>query len=129
MKSDLRDALEIQHPNNLSEVCHTLAAEKGFWNDFRPVVAGLTEKEYLRIIAHLQKTYMLPVKLMLVASELGEAMEAQREGDTEHVAEEIADIFIRLYDLCGGMGIDIEKEVREKFLVNVGRPEKHGKRY
>ncbi len=129
MKSDLREALEIQHPNDLAEVCHTLAAEKGFWDDFKPVPEGLIEEEYLKIITHLQKTYMLPVKLMLINSELGEAMEAQRQGDDEHVAEEIIDVFIRLYDLSGALGIDVEEELRVKFLKNIRRPPKHGKRY
>lgn len=46
---------------------------------------------------------------MLVVSELGEAIEAHRHGDREGFEEEIADTFIRLADLCGGLGIDIER--------------------
>ncbi len=129
MKSDLREALENQHPNDLAVVCHSMAVGKGFWDDFRPVPKGLTEDEYLAIIEHFQKTYMLPVKLMLIDSELGEAMEAQREGDEEHVAEEIIDVFIRLYDLAGAMNIDVEQVLQQKVLVNARRPPKHGKKY
>jgi hypothetical protein len=131
MKSDPRESLENQTPNDLAIACHAVANQKGFWDDFKPL-KGLSagdEDVLLKFVEHLQETYMLPVKLMLVVTELGEAVEAHREGDTEHLGEEMADVFIRLYDLCGAMGLDIEEEVRRKFLVNMGRPTLHGKGY
>ncbi len=67
-------------------------------------------------------------KLMLVVTEVSEAAEAVREDDREKFAEEIADTFIRLLDICGSMGIDIEAEIERKMEVNRGRPYRHGKK-
>ena len=65
--------------------------------------------------------------LMLIVTELAEAMEAHRIRDDENFREEIADSFIRLLDLCGGLGIDIEEEIHKKSRKNKNRPYKHGK--
>lgn len=86
--------------------------------------------------------------LMLVVSELSEALEADRagrhapnpavmSGDSEDFAtrvkdtfeDEIADAIIRLLDLCGYFGIDIDWHVRAKMEYNRERPIRHGKRY
>ena len=67
-------------------------------------------------------------KLMLVVSELGEAAEAVRKNDLPNFKEEIADTFIRLLDICGAMGIDIEKEIESKMEFNKSRPIRHGKK-
>src|SRR3990167_5408148 len=61
----------------------------------------------------------VPEKLMLVVTELAEAMEAYREknptGETIiHFEEELADVAIRLFDLCGGLGIDLRKSIASK---------------
>lgn len=88
--------------------------------------------------------------LMLVTSELGEAMEAHRKGkfsqwDKFHQGiahgnlfetyikdtfeDEIADSVIRLLDLSAGLGIDLEKHINEKIKFNESRPKLHGKLY
>jgi NTP pyrophosphatase (non-canonical NTP hydrolase) len=89
----------------LSELCHSIAKSKGFWDKERNVGEAL----------------------MLVVTELAEAMEAHRKQDGANFNEEIADTFIRLFDLCGGMGIDIEAEILKKCEKNKQRPYKHGK--
>ena len=71
-------------------------------------------------------------KLMLVVTELAEAMEAYREknptGETIiHFEEELADVAIRLFDLCGGLGIDLRKAIASKMVKNFQRPYLHGK--
>jgi NTP pyrophosphatase (non-canonical NTP hydrolase) len=68
--------------------------------------------------------------LMLITSELAEALEHVRNGkdyNSFEVSEEIADAFIRLADLCGGFRIDIEKSIELKMAYNRQRPFKHGK--
>jgi len=93
--------------------------------------------------------------LMLVTSELGEAMEAHRKGKFANVSklesfinegeepfepnfityikdtfeDEIADAVIRLLDLSAGLGIDLEKHISAKVKFNTSRPKLHGKAY
>lgn len=99
--------------------------------------------------------------LMLVVSELSEALEADRktmfanlkqfhvdmaqmnEYDNENkfrkiafehnvkdtFEDEIADALIRLFDICGGLKIDIEKHIELKLKYNATREFKHEKKY
>ncbi len=91
--------------NELSQLCHSIAVEKGFWDKERNVGEAL----------------------MLIVTELAEAMEAHRIQDQENFKEELADAFIRLFDLCGGLNVDIEEEISKKSQKNKNRPYKHGK--
>ena len=88
--------------------------------------------------------------LMLVVSELSEALEADRQGKyfipngnptalmskAEYevyvkgtVEEEIADAVIRLCDIAGIWGINLDWHVKAKMVYNETRPYKHGKKY
>ena len=87
------------------DACHSIAKEKGFWDEKRNTGEAL----------------------MLIVTELAEAMEAHRKQDHENFREELADTFIRLFDMCGGMGINIEEEIIIKSEKNKARPYKHGK--
>lgn len=91
--------------NELAQLCHSIAVEKGFWEKERNIGEAL----------------------MLIVTEIAEAMEAHRVQDDENFREEIADAFIRLLDLCGGFNIDIEDEIQKKANRNKNRPYKHGK--
>lgn len=73
--------------------------------------------------------------LGLVMSEAAEAIEAVRDGDLGTTWEgdkptglpsELADILIRVGDLCGALGIDLEAAVRQKLAYNRTRPSRHG---
>jgi len=70
-----------------------------------------------------------PTVVMLVITELAEAVEGHRNNDWANVEEEIADTFIRLFDLAGRFNIDIEAAVDKKMAVNEKRSHKHGKQY
>ena len=91
--------------NELALICHSLAVQKGFWEKERNIGEAL----------------------MLIVTELAEAMEAHRHQDQDNFKEELADTFIRLLDLCGGLKIDIEEEIAQKSKKNENRPYKHGK--
>ena len=72
--------------------------------------------------------------LMLVVSELGEAIEAHRTGlagleAKDTFEDEIADTVIRIFDMCEGFGIDLERHIELKLEYNRTRPYKHGKKY
>jgi NTP pyrophosphatase (non-canonical NTP hydrolase) len=96
------EKLSIQE---MCDLCHSIAKSKGFWDEKRNIGEAL----------------------MLVVTELAEGMEAHRKQDDENFREELADTFIRLFDLCGGLGIDVESEIMKKCEKNKTRPYKHGK--
>lgn len=43
--------------------------------------------------------------------------------------DELADVIIRVLNLCAFKGIDIEKHIKMKMIYNSMREHKHGKRY
>lgn len=128
---------------NLIAKAHQVAKDKGFWEEERNK----------------------PEMLMLIVSELAEALEALRKDDYADSAvvanlahdleldrtdeefmlkalawkqsfeqgvkssfeDELADVAIRLFDLCGGLGIDLEKHIEMKMKYNSMRGYKHGK--
>ena len=100
-------SLRNMNLNEYRDMCHKIAKEKGFW----------------------EASQNIATKLMLVVTELAEAYEADRKGDGQNFDEEIADTFIRLFDLCGYLKIDIEYEIKRKMNINKERPKLHGKRY
>jgi NTP pyrophosphatase (non-canonical NTP hydrolase) len=93
--------------------------------------------------------------LCLIHSEVSEALEADRKNKyaltnmqainrwvqdadfVEHYKEkvkgtfeeEMADIFIRVLDMCAFKGIDIEQHVKAKMRYNLTREKYHGKKY
>lgn len=52
-----------------------------------------------------------------------------RNQKPEGVAVELADAVIRIADLCGHLGIDLDAVIRLKMTYNEGRPYKHGKQF
>lgn len=96
--------------------CHDVAKDKGFWE-------GTIDANFIL------------AKLALVASEVSEVLEAYRkEKGRAEIADEMADIFIRLVDLYAGMqehgiidkNLWFEDVVESKYLKNKSRPRKHG---
>lgn len=75
-------------------------------------------------------------KLALVHSEVSEALEALRDGETElyltdagkpeGLPAELADAVIRICDLAGWLGIDLGEAIRLKHAYNETRPYRHG---
>lgn len=68
----------------------------------------------------------LPTDLLLIHSEVSEACEALRKGNTEAVQEELADVIIRVLHVAEKNGFDLEKAVWEKHKKNMNRPYRHG---
>ncbi|KYC48978.1 MAG: hypothetical protein AMQ22_01771 [Candidatus Methanofastidiosum methylothiophilum] len=115
-KINLSRPLEV---NELVVVSHCIAYEKGFWED-----ADDAEKD--------EKRYnnMLGNKLMLITSEISECQDAIRSGEpSDKVVEELADAVIRICDLVGYLGLDLETALIKKTEKNKTRPRKHGKKF
>lgn len=64
--------------------------------------------------------------LALIHSEVSEALEADRKGDTDNFSEELADVCIRIFDLCGSRNIDLGEAIEKKMEKNKLRDYKHG---
>lgn len=84
----------------------------------------------------------IPERLVLMHSELSEALEEHRAGrgptevysndgsaKPEGIPVEIADLVIRALHFCGELGIDLGAAVKLKMAYNKTRPFKHGKKY
>lgn len=121
--------------NELSKKAYQNAVDKGFYENGKGRNIG--------------------EKLMLMVSELAEGLEADRhssyckhnmdsvnaiEDDEEFVKhykeavkgtfeEEMADIIIRVLDMCGYKNIDIDAHVLAKMRFNSHREKYHGKNY
>jgi NTP pyrophosphatase (non-canonical NTP hydrolase) len=71
----------------------------------------------------------LPVHLALIHSEVSEALQADRKGEgAEHVAEELADVMIRVMDTAAAHGLDLAGALLTKMERNKARPYRHGGR-
>ncbi len=96
----------------LQEEVHRIAVEHGWWDRPRPTGEAL----------------------MLIVTEIAEGMEAYRIGNPEsrkipgftRLEEELADAVIRILDLAGGMGFDLERAIAAKVRYNETRDYRHG---
>lgn len=68
----------------------------------------------------------VPAVLMLIVTELAEAMEAFRNNDKANFSEELADAVIRTIGLSHGMGIDLGRAIYDKMESNRKRAYQHG---
>jgi NTP pyrophosphatase (non-canonical NTP hydrolase) len=119
---------EDMNLNELADVVHENAIEKGFWEDYPH-----DPDAELAYIAS---------KLALIHSEVSEALEDLRDperglewfatredGKPEGFASELADIIIRVLDLSESQDISIADFVAEKIGYNATRPALHGKAF
>jgi len=141
-----------------SKQVHEANVKKGFYDEHVNVISALQDM-HNSTKPNIIKSYVtafIDQRVALVHSELSEALEANRKNlyadlhiltdlpatptneyfkeifelhikDT--VEDEIADSVIRLFDLSGFLGIDLETHVRAKLRYNSLRPQKHGKLY
>lgn len=68
----------------------------------------------------------IPTLLCLIHSEVSEALEVYRGTHDGTLGEELADIVIRVMDMCEACGINLEDEVITKHQFNLTRSYRHG---
>lgn len=70
------------------------------------------------------------IRLGLIHTEVSEAMQLVKRhgpnGREGEIGEELADVLIRVGDLAGLLGIDLDRHVRAKLAKNSQRPYKYG---
>lgn len=104
--------------NILVRECHGLAREAGWWTD--PATGEPIDPH---------TPYLIPAKLMLIVSEVAEAMEGDRKDlmddklpHRKMIAVELADAIIRCADLAGVLGFDdLGDIIVEKLTFNAQR--------
>jgi NTP pyrophosphatase (non-canonical NTP hydrolase) len=128
-------SMNLKH---LIEISHAIAKEKGWWPSFTPAARAALESLAERKPVEVPTPERgIPELLCLVHSEVSEALEAWREGSGFGVdfdangkpvglASELADVVIRVADMCGYFGIDLERAVLAKLEYNRTRPHRHG---
>lgn len=101
---------------DLSTEIHKNNINKGFWEH------GSTRNK--------------PELLMLIVSELSEALEALRTDDKSDklkdftgLEEELADALIRILDMGAGLKLNLPEAILAKFEYNKSRPYKHNKKF
>lgn len=117
--------------NELVQKAHQNAIEKGFWEYFynnRIIQVIENTKEQDEICDTLENAF-ISQNLLLIVSEISEAMEGLRKNDMDNFREELADVAIRLADLAGALEIDLEEEIVKKMEKNKNRPHMHNKKF
>lgn len=143
---------------NLKELIsksHENSVNKGFWDKYDKILNSIYNDERLNNddFEHVKQLFITQ-KLMLIVSELGESLESIRNNKLlskldknidnltdedfikyfksnikDTLEDELADVFIRLGDLCGKFDIDIEKHIELKQRYNETRDKMHGKNF
>lgn len=103
--------------NDLQKLCHAAASNAGWWGS---VLRNQPDPR--------ENPMCFSQKLMLVVSELAEAMEGDRKGlMDDHLPHlpmrevELADALIRIFDMAGAFGMNIGRAMAEKMAYNAQR--------
>lgn len=112
----------------LAALCHKRSSDAGWWHSVMGEQPLLLEGGDGSIFE--TNEFVVPTKLMLVVSEVVEALEGHRKGSMDDklphrtmIETEIADAHIRLFDLAGALKLDVAGAILEKLEFNRTRPD------
>lgn len=112
--------------NIIARTCHGAAHAAGWWNDPK---TGMDLRAECASGSRMGKA-LVAEKLMLIVSEVAEAMEGHRKGLQDDklphrlmIEVELADAVIRIGDLAGALNLDLGGAIAEKMAFNAVRPD------
>lgn len=112
--------------STLQVICHEASMKAHWWTD---MATGGSLRDECREGTLLGKA-LVAQKLMLIVSEIGEAMEGHRKNLPDDklphrpaVEVELADAVIRIADLAGALDLDLGGAIAEKMAFNAMRPD------
>ena len=124
--------------NNLASKIYKDNKDRGFWEDRENISHMMRELDgYFseNKVKAVEKAFVAQL-LALIHSEISEALEADRKDLMDDklphrtgLEVELADALIRIFDMAGGLGMDLGGAVEEKLEYNRSRPYKHSKNY
>ena len=111
---DIREIKDILEIKELIIKSHNIAKSKGWWDEERSI----------------------PGLIALMHSELSEALEEYRDGESLNLrfedgkplgfTVELADVLIRIFDMVGKYDLDLDYALNEKIKYNSTRNYRHG---
>lgn len=109
----------------LQQQCHGLAVSSGWWTD---IETGEDLRGYRASAKGVAAKRNIGELLCLIHSEISEAMEGARKGladdklpHRQMLEVELADAVIRIFDMAGGLGLDVAGAMAEKLAYNASR--------
>jgi NTP pyrophosphatase (non-canonical NTP hydrolase) len=121
-KKSVSEAVGFDQPSSIKEWCasaHAVSRSKGWYDD------PATGADFC-------------TKVVLIHSEVSEVVEEYRngkgmneiyysaKGKPEGIPIEMADVLIRIFDMCEYFGIDVDAALKIKHEFNKTRPHRHG---
>lgn len=120
---------------NLAASIHAANRAKGFYDqegerNFGEIIALIHAEASEALEAHRDNKFTQErIEEVLATTDLEDFRKLFLATVKDTVEDEIADTIIRLLDLCGYKGIDIQSHIEAKLRYNATRPAKHGKEY
>jgi len=113
---ELNEPMDIKTFTGLQLEAHSRATVSGWWGEYNENPDPVFRK------------YWVAAKIALVHSEVSESLEAfRKDANDDHLPHrpgievEFADAIIRMMDLAGGLGLNLEGAIIEKMAYNSQR--------